>query len=147
MVSGRMPPLCKGWCSAQRIKISMIAGGNHTIICGKEGLCSKHRNDGTTRCGKVQCRYANSHWISQERATYRPIPPPQCALLKHLISGPRAAWRRLASETRLRALPLHKGGMRRCRASAINFNFYELQTTTVVGRKNTPRYQYQGVRL
>ena len=26
-------PLCKGWCSAQRIKIEMIAGGNHTIIC------------------------------------------------------------------------------------------------------------------
>jgi len=26
------PPLCKGWCSAQRIKIAMIAGGNHTTI-------------------------------------------------------------------------------------------------------------------
>ena len=47
---------------------------------------------------------------------------PQCAHWGHLISGPRAAWRRLASETRLRALPLHKGGMRRCRASAINYN-------------------------
>ena len=22
----------RGWCSAQRIKIKMIAGGNHTII-------------------------------------------------------------------------------------------------------------------
>ena len=25
------PPLCKGWCSAQRMKMIMIAGGNHTI--------------------------------------------------------------------------------------------------------------------
>ena len=102
-VSERMPPLCKGWCSAQRIKIPMIAGGNHTIICGKGGLCSKHRNDGTTRCGKVQCRYANSHWISRERTAFRPIPPPQCALLKHL--------------------PLHKGGMRRRKRQCDRFQF------------------------
>ena len=28
------PPLCKGWCSAQRMKMKMIASGNHTIIPG-----------------------------------------------------------------------------------------------------------------
>ena len=39
------PPLCKGRCSAQRIKIAMIAGGNHTTIyrwhgeAVTEGLC------------------------------------------------------------------------------------------------------------
>ena len=30
-------PLCKGWCSAQRIKITMTAGGSHTkMYCWHE---------------------------------------------------------------------------------------------------------------
>ena len=31
--SAKAPLADQGWCSAQRIKIEMIAGGNHTIIC------------------------------------------------------------------------------------------------------------------
>ena len=31
-------PCLQGWCSAQRIKISMIAGGNHTLISGRVGI-------------------------------------------------------------------------------------------------------------
>ena len=30
--SGRRRGILKGWCAAQRIKIYMIAGGNHTLI-------------------------------------------------------------------------------------------------------------------
>ena len=33
------PPLCKGWCSAQRIKITMTAGGSHTTMyCWQKSL-------------------------------------------------------------------------------------------------------------
>lgn len=32
MLCAPKAPLCKGLCSAQRIKISMITGGNHTIV-------------------------------------------------------------------------------------------------------------------
>ena len=32
-------PLCKGWCSAQRIKITMTAGGSHTTMyCWQKSL-------------------------------------------------------------------------------------------------------------
>ena len=39
-------PLCKGWCSAQRIKIEMIAGGNHTIIHAVMAVSRKAMTEG-----------------------------------------------------------------------------------------------------
>ena len=107
-----MPPLCKGRCPSA-----------HT---GAEGLGGRRfdylKANANSYNGIVPFRIGLFHIFD----AYCPIPPThelwydcprqswrfliRCA--EHHISGPRAAWRRLASETRLRALPLHKGGMR-----------------------------------
>ena len=44
---GQKAPLAdQGWCSAQRIRIWMIAGGNHTIIHAVSCVPRKHETEG-----------------------------------------------------------------------------------------------------
>ena len=76
MASELMPPLCKGWCDPQRIKIYMIASGNHSSAQWQGGLGSRQLRDryvgrsgttpiglhsrhsiiGTIQCGEVRLR-------------------------------------------------------------------------------------------
>ena len=88
MVSERMPPLCKG--------------GRGDWAVSTEQWYNPMRKS-TMSLYEFALDFMILNFLPHN-------PSAPVRTLGHLISGPRAAWRRLASETRLRALPLHKGG-------------------------------------